>query len=84
MAELRNATGRAIRVARERAGLRQEDLAARTGVAQSHLSGIERGIADPSIGVLSRLAEGLGLTLSQLTQEIEAERLRLSRRPAED
>lgn len=49
--------------ARDHAGLTQKQLADRTGIHQADISKIERGIANPSISTLQRLAEGLGLAL---------------------
>ena len=54
-----------IREARERAGLTQAELAARSGVAQSTISAYESGKRDPGLKVLSKLldASGFGLAL---------------------
>ena len=50
-------------IARDNAGLTQKQLADRTGIHQADISKIERGIANPSLSTLQRLAEGLGLSL---------------------
>ncbi|MCD8067877.1 MAG: helix-turn-helix domain-containing protein [Lachnospiraceae bacterium] len=49
--------------ARERAGLTQKQLAERTGIYQADISKIERGLGNPSVAPLRRLAEGLGMEL---------------------
>ncbi|MCD7738383.1 MAG: DUF2442 domain-containing protein [Lachnospiraceae bacterium] len=49
--------------AREKAGLTQKQLAERTGIYQADISKIERGLGNPSVSTLRRLAEGLDLEL---------------------
>lgn len=50
-----------------RAGTRTSggELAARAGVSRSMLSRVERGLASPSIETLERIADGLGVSISQ-------------------
>lgn len=55
---------RAIVEARESAGLSQKELAKRTGIAQTEISKLERGMRNPSIKLLQRLADGLGMVLN--------------------
>ncbi|WP_397420993.1 helix-turn-helix domain-containing protein [Phenylobacterium sp.] len=52
---------------RER-GLSQEELAHRSDMHQTYLSGIERGRRNPSVLILSRLAAALGADLEDLTR----------------
>ena len=54
----------AVLSARARAGITQAELSARTGIDQSDISKIERGVANPSVTTLSRIAQALGATLS--------------------
>ena len=56
--------GNVIMEARANAGLSQKDLSDRTGIDQSDISKLERGIANPSIGTLSRIADALGCFLN--------------------
>ena len=49
--------------ARSEQGLTQAQLSARTGILQSNLSRLEGGSYNPSIGFLTRVAEGLGMEL---------------------
>lgn len=49
--------------ARKDAGLTQQELAKRTGIAQSDISKLERGNANPSLRTLRRLATGMGKKL---------------------
>lgn len=49
--------GNGIRVARKVVGLSQEALALAADVDRSYVSQLERGVANPSLGVLLRVAE---------------------------
>lgn len=53
----------AIIDARKESGLTQKELSERTGIAQSDISKLERGNANPSLRTLQRLAEGMGMRL---------------------
>ena len=55
--------GNAVAAARAKKGLSQKELAEITGIDQSDLSKIERGVANPSIGTLSRIAEAMDAEL---------------------
>ncbi len=47
--------------ARVDVGLTQKQLAELTGIYQADISKIERGLANPSLSTINRLAEGMGL-----------------------
>ena len=49
--------------AREEAKLTQKELAEKTGIYQADISKIERGIGNPSLLTLKRLADGLDVDL---------------------
>lgn len=49
--------------ARNAMNMSQQELSKRTGIAQSDISKLENGNANPSIKTLRRLAEGLGMKL---------------------
>lgn len=61
-----NRFGRAVREARTAAGLTQEELADRSGLDRSYMGGIERGERNPTLSVIEKVAEGLGLSLAEL------------------
>lgn len=63
---LQKASSRAVSAARALAGISQKQLASLTGIDQSDLSKIERGVANPSVATLERIAAALGgkLTIS--------------------
>lgn len=49
--------------ARENAEITQKELSNITGIDQANISKIERGIANPSLSTLKRLAYGMGMQL---------------------
>ena len=53
----------AVSEARSKAGLTQSQLSAATGIDQSDISKIERGVANPSVNTLSRIADALDAEL---------------------
>lgn len=54
----------AVAKARAERGLSQKQLSALTGIDQSDISKIERGLANPSVSTLKRIADALGGKLS--------------------
>jgi transcriptional regulator with XRE-family HTH domain len=58
--------GGRVRELRRRRGLTLEELAGLSGVSRAMISKLERGEKNPTLVVAARLAEGLGVTLSQL------------------
>lgn len=55
---------RAIIEARTAQNMTQKELSERTGIAQSEISKLEKGIRNPSISLLQRLADGMGMVLN--------------------
>ncbi len=53
----------ALASARAKANMSQSELARVTGIDQADISRIERGLANPSVSTLERLAKGLGSKL---------------------
>lgn len=49
--------------ARDIIGMTQKQLSESTGIYQADISKIERGLANPSLSTLKRLADGMGLKL---------------------
>ncbi|MBE1493678.1 transcriptional regulator with XRE-family HTH domain [Amycolatopsis lexingtonensis] len=74
--------GRRLHELRADRGLPLSALAGTAGVSVSMLSAIERGEKTPTVVVLSRIADGLGLSLSRLLADLETDRV-LVRRAAE-
>ena len=61
---LYTASAEAVAGARALADMSQKQLSALTGIDQSDISKIERGIANPSVSTLERIAKALGGRLS--------------------
>jgi transcriptional regulator with XRE-family HTH domain len=61
--------GLKIRVARQRAGLTQEELAGRIGRTPESISNIERGQQEPSIKTLHKLGRELGVPVAEFFEE---------------
>lgn len=55
--------GRAIRAARQAAGISQAELARRIESSAPHVCALENGKANPTIGHLSQVAAALGMEL---------------------
>jgi transcriptional regulator with XRE-family HTH domain len=58
--------GARVKEFRRRRGLTLEDLAERAGVSRAMISKVERGEKNPTLVVAAKVAEGLGVTLSEL------------------
>ncbi len=54
---------RAIVDARTSQNMTQKELAERTGINQADISKMENGTRNPSVNLLKRLAEGMGMVL---------------------
>lgn len=54
---------RAIVDARTSLNMTQKELAERTGINQADISKLENGTRNPSVNLLKRLAEGMGMVL---------------------
>jgi len=57
---------------RAQAGLSQDQLAEKADLDRTYLSGIERGVRNPGIKVVIRLARALRVTLDQLCKGVDA------------
>ncbi len=62
--------GERIRSLRKARGISQLDLALEAGVNASHISDIERGATNPSLGVLFAITKALGVHLAEVFEEI--------------
>jgi transcriptional regulator with XRE-family HTH domain len=60
------AFGSHVRSLRKKAGLSQEDVAGMAGIHVTYLSGIERGLRNPTILNLRRLAHALAVLTKEL------------------
>lgn len=60
------ALGRAVRALRTSKGFSQEELAHRSGLHPTYISGIERGLRNPTWRSLGRVCEALEVRMSEL------------------
>ncbi|MDR3425814.1 helix-turn-helix transcriptional regulator [Silvimonas sp.] len=64
--EVRKRIGWNLRRLRAERGLTQEIFAADSGLDRGYISGVERGVRNPSATVLARIADALGADVSEL------------------
>jgi len=69
-----------LRQERDARRLTLDGLAARSGVSRAMISRVERGESSPTAALLGRLCAGLGITLSTLFADVDAEPTPVSRR----
>ncbi|MGK7897425.1 MAG: helix-turn-helix domain-containing protein [Xenococcus sp. (in: cyanobacteria)] len=67
------ALGNLVKQKRKAHGLSQEELGFRSSLDRTYISGVERGIRNPSFTALISLASGLDLTVSELLENLEIE-----------
>lgn len=65
------AFGAAVRERREELDLSQEELGFRSGLDRTYVSGIERGVRNPTLKIVGRLAKALGTRASKLLAAAE-------------
>lgn len=58
--------GRRVRAARTALGLTQEEVAFRAEIDLTYVGGIERGVRNPSLIVMGRIADALRVELRDL------------------
>ena len=59
--DIKRAVGKRIKIVRQRSGLTQDQLAEQVGLSPKYISGIERGVENPTMDTLLRLAKVLGV-----------------------
>jgi transcriptional regulator with XRE-family HTH domain len=64
--DLRPGFGKRVRQRRIALGLSQEGLAERADLHWTFVSGVERGIRNPGLNAIGKLARALGITPSKL------------------
>lgn len=66
-----NVLGKNVRRLREESKLTQEALAERANLDPTYISGIERGVRNPSILSLIRVAKALRVTTAKLMENVD-------------
>ena len=62
--------GKKVRLFRLKKRWSQDDLASELEVDRSYISGLERGVRNPTLKTIARLAHMLDVTISQLCEGI--------------
>lgn len=62
------ALGAAVRQLRAKQGLTQEALAQDAGITVGHLSMVERGLANPTWGTVTAIAQALGVSVIEVAK----------------
>ncbi len=67
--DIRIVVGRNIRLARQSLGLSQEALADKAAIDRTYVSGVERGVRNPTVTIIARFAAALETTPATLLTE---------------
>ncbi len=65
------AFGEAVREAREKLGLSQEELSFESDLDRTYISGIERGVRNPTLKTILRICRALGIRPSRVLKGTE-------------
>lgn len=64
--------GERLKQFRHTKAITQEDLASSCQLDRTYVSGLERGVRNPSLTCLVKIARGLGVEIGDLTKDLEA------------
>ena len=67
--DVRQRVGRNLKKYRKEAGFSQERLALECGLHRTYVSGVERGVRNPTVVVLEQIAKPLGIPSWRLLEE---------------
>ncbi|AEI94784.1 helix-turn-helix domain-containing protein [Roseobacter litoralis] len=70
--DVRQRVGRNLKKYRKQAGFSQEGLALECGLHRTYVSGVERGVRNPTVVVLERIAEALKVPAARLLDDSES------------
>ncbi len=68
--DIRIVVGRNLKRLREDQGLSQEEFAWEADLHRTYISGVERGIRNPTVTVLKKIADGLGVEPGELFKPV--------------
>lgn len=63
--------GQVVRAERERQGISQETLGNLADLDRTYMSGLERGLRNPTLGTMKKIADALGTTVAKLVAKAE-------------
>jgi len=67
--DVRRRLGQNLKRLREQHGFSQESFADRCGLHRTYVSGIERGVRNPTVVILDRIARALDVPIGELLDE---------------
>lgn len=67
--DIQQLVGRNVRKFRKERGLSQEGLAFESGIHRTYISGVERGIRNPTVVILEEIANALDVPVSWLLED---------------
>jgi transcriptional regulator with XRE-family HTH domain len=67
------ALGYLVKQRRTALGISQEEVGLRANLDRTYISGVERGVRNPSLTAIASLARGLDITVSTLLENLEIE-----------
>jgi len=70
--DVRRRLGLNLKKLREEQGFSQESFADHCGLHRTYISGIERGVRNPTVVILDKIAKGLKVPAGMLLDEIRA------------
>jgi transcriptional regulator with XRE-family HTH domain len=68
--DIRKVVGKNVQYYRKKKGLSQEELGFEAGIDRTYISGVERGLRNPTVLVLARIAKALGVSETKLLELI--------------
>ena len=71
--------GKLIAERRNLLGISQEEFAERADLDRTYISGLERGVRNPSLTAIVKVAKGFGITTEELLRGLETKAKRKSR-----
>ncbi len=79
--DIRREVGLNLRRLRRERDLSQESLAFEAEIARTYMSGIERGVENPTVQILDRIARALNVTVADIVAPVAPLPKRLPRGP---
>ena len=74
--DVRKRVGRNLKGIRQDLGLSQEAFAFKAGFHRTYISGIERGLRNPTVRVLEKIAVALGVASAKLLEDLPQKKTR--------
>lgn len=69
--DIRKQLGARVRALREARDWSQEELAEQAGLHRTYVSAVERGVRNPTVTVMARIAAALEVSLAVLVERVE-------------